>query len=739
MASANLVRVRYAGLDFDTHEDEILSRLQVKFATVFNDFAVSSLGIMLVDIFSFGLDTLSFYLDRRATDNFLSTARTLSSAARLARQLGYKVGASTASSVDVSITLVDQANTFPIPIGTGFKLQGPAGLVFETQEDLDFSITDTSTKVVTASEGETLQTVFASDGSANQVFQIANVPDGKFILGPGTENISQVIVEVDGEQYEEQELLVFGDTEQFEVGYNDDPPTLRFGDGIAGKIPADESEIRITFFVTSGVNGQATAGTITQPVAPLVVSFEQIDLTITNIEGTSGGSDPETIESVKANAPTVFKARNVNVTTEDYEARSRSFVDPVFGSIAVAQAISVRGSSDDAFLSSKLAAIRAEADSVVPTVNTAVASITTDSTSIGTSVDDAQLDDDALALLLADIATEEVSGTSANESSRTAAGIVSSNATSIAADLGDIDTEHDSLVTDISLAPVGTAGVGDLGATLQATLLGYLSTLDIARVAANSRNSEVITQASTLLANVTSLATVLDTIDLKTDGSEVLRAGIRVDLDAIEASNTTLAATAAALDSDIDDISDDVTTLTTEISDHVDSFLSNECQSNLIEVPVLTFDSEGFYVVPTIGLKSSLQRFLDAKKEVTQVVKVTGADNLLVAADITVFVGILSGFNESSVRSQVEAEILTVLRGRKFGITLRLSELYAPIAPSPDDVRIDGVDFVNIKVVGPTGRIDTDGNLPVQDFEVVTRGTIQVTSEIVETASVVTT
>jgi len=738
MASANLVRVRYAGLDFDTHEDEILSRLQVKFATVFNDFAVSSLGIMLVDIFSFGLDTLSFYLDRRATDNFLSTARTLSSASRLARQLGYKVGASTASSVDLSITLVDQANTFPIPIPAGFKFQGPAGLVFETQEDLEFSISDTSTKTVTASEGETLTTVFTSDGSANQVFKIANVPDGKFIVGPGTENVSQVTVEVDGNAWEEQELLVFGDTEQFEIGYNDDPATLRFGDGIAGKIPEDGAEVRISFFVTSGVNGQATEGTITSPVVPLVVSFEQIGLVVTNPEGTSGGSDPETIESVKANAPTVFKARNVNVTIEDYEARAQSFVDPVFGSIAVAQAISVRGSSDDAFLSSKLASIRAEADSVVPTVNAAVTSISADSDSIASSVSDAQTDDSSLATDISDIATAEVSARAANESTRTAAGVISSNSISISTDLGTIDTQHDSIVTDINAAPVA-AGAGEIGATLLSTLLGYLGTMDVARITADARNSEVTTQAGTILANTTSITTELDVINAKADSSETLRASIRTDIDSIETSNTSLKSTATTLDTDIDDISDDVTTLTTDISDHVDSFLSNECQSNLIEVPVLTFDSEGFYVVPTIGLQSSLQRYLDAAKEVTQVVKVTGASNLLVAASITAHVGILTGFNESSVRSQVEAEILGVLRGRKFGVTLRLSELYAPIAPAPDDVKIDGVDFVNIKIVGPVTLIDSDGNLPVQDFEVVTRGTITVTSEVVDAASVVTT
>ena len=226
--STQLTRVRYAGLDFDTHEDEILARLQVKFASVFNDFAVSSLGIMLVDIFSFGLDTLSFYLDRRATDNFLITSRTLASATRLARQLGYKPGPASASSVDIQISLVAPQST-PITIPAGFQLQGPSGLIFELQESLTFSVGDTNTYTVTASEGETVTSVFFSDGSANQVFEIGNVPSGKFIVGTGTTGQSQVSCTVDGASWSEEEFLQFGETDQFEIGYTDDPPTIRFG------------------------------------------------------------------------------------------------------------------------------------------------------------------------------------------------------------------------------------------------------------------------------------------------------------------------------------------------------------------------------------------------------------------------------------------------------------------------------------------------------------------------------
>jgi hypothetical protein len=728
--ATQLTRVRYAGFDFDTHEDELLARLQIKFAAVYNDFAVSSLGIMLVDIFSYGLDTLSFYLDRRATDNFLVTSRTVASATRLSRQLGYKPGPSSASSVDLSISLASTF-AFAVPVPFGFQFKGPAGLIFESQEEVTFTAGDTSTKVITASEGETLTQSFFSDGSENQVFDISNVPDGKFIVGRGTSGQSRVTVTVDGSEWTEEEFLQFGETEQYEVGYTDDPPTLRFGDSIAGKIPDPNAEIKIVYFASSGVDGAATAETITQVVNPLVVSFETIGLNINNPQGTSGGSDPEALSSIKANAPSVFKSRNVNVTLEDYEARSQSFVDPVFGAISVARAINVRGSSSDAFLSSTLASIRAASASFIPITSVAVDSIEADSTAISASVVDAQSDDDALVLDLSEIDAAEDAARTSNESSRTAAGVIQSNASGVTSDLSSIDTERGNLFTDISAAPVGTAGANDMGATLQTTLLGYLATLDISRSSANGRTSEISAQAATILSNVTLVTTELDTIDANAVTAEVRRAAVRSDVDAIDVSNTSIASTAGTLETDIIAVDNTIDGFVDDVDEHVDSFLSNECKANLIEVPVLTLDSEGFYVVPTNGLQKSLQLFLEGAKEVTQVVKVTGASNQLVSADVDVLVGILTGYNEATVRSQVEAAILDVLRGRAFGKTLRLSELYAPIAPEEDDIQIDGVEYVNIFIVGPSGRIDTDGNLPVEEFEVVTRGVISISSEVI--------
>ena len=708
----DLNRVRFSGFDFDSHEDEIFARLQVEFAETFNDFAVSSLGIMLIDVFSFGLDSLSFYVDRRATDQYLFTARTRKSAARTSRQLGYKMAGAVASSVEVECQ-VTTAQSVDATLNAGFQFLGPEGLIFEAQESVTWPAGSTDTFSVTSSEGETSSISFTSDGTANQVFTIDNTPTGKFIVGPGSDGISKIVLEVDGDVWSEVELLIFGTVNQFEIGYSDDPPTLRFGDGIVGNIPIPGATIVVTYFATSGVSGQATAGTIVNTVTPLVANFASVPLAITNPEGTSGGADLESVSSAKANAPLAFKSRGVNITREDYETRAGTFRDPVFGAIAVAQAIRVESSSTDAFLQTLLSDLSLEWDTLQALIPAAVTSVTGTLDDLDAKVLSAQESDDLLATALSDIESDATSASASADTAKTASSIANTTANAASVDTSAL------IATVTAYGATGT--LGDLHATDRDYLLKNLNT-----VLANAQESAI--QASTANADTTTIRQDMDNL-IETKGTgETLRASIRTDIDGIATDSTTIRATMTTLLVDSVALEDNFDSLLAQVDAHVDSFLSADCKANLIDVPVLTLDSDGFYVAPTQGLLTSLQRFLDAKKEVTQVIKVVGADYLLVRPTITANVGVIQGYSESSIRSQVEAAFLSVLKARAFGAPLNLSELYGPTSPASGT--IEGVSFINILITEPSGSLDSGGNLNVEQFEVVTRGTLTITSEI---------
>ncbi len=355
MASADLVRAQYSGLDFNTHLDDLRARVQVKYAATYNDFAASALGMMLLDSVSFGLDTLSFYLDRRATDTYLSTARTRKSVARLTRQLGYKMRAAVSSSVDLSITIASPG--FNVTMPKGFQFTGPDDLIYENAQSVTWLSTDTiRTKSVSCYEGVTVVESFVSDGSANQVFQLKRVPDQSFAVS------GSVTVTVNGASFVESEFLSFDATDQFEVGYNDDPPTIRFGDGTAGNIPISGASIVVTYVGSRGLNGLVGSHTITAEKNALVVSFQPITMTVDNALGSIGGDDPETLSHAKTFAPLVYKSRFVAVTRPDYEALSGSFADPLFGRVAVAQAVSSRTAAADTDLNTNISIIEGAID-----------------------------------------------------------------------------------------------------------------------------------------------------------------------------------------------------------------------------------------------------------------------------------------------------------------------------------------------------------------------------------------
>ena len=360
MAASDLTRAQYSGIDFNTALDDLRSRIQVQFASTYTDFAVSSLGIMLLDSVAFGIDTLSFYLDRRATDSYLSTARTRKAVARLTKQLGYKMRPATASSTDLDVSV--QTGGISITVPKGFKFKGPNSLIFESGEAVIWAGSETGvTKSIPVYEGETIAESFVSDGTPNQVFQLSRVPSQKFIAA-GT-----VKVLVNGTEFKESEFITFDSTDQFECGYNDDPPTLRFGDGRgAGNIPTTGATVSVTYVASMGLTGMVPAGTIVKEQNPLVISFQPIKMTVNNQLGSVGGSDPEDLDHAKLFAPQVFKSRDVAVTGSDYEALSGAYSDPLYGRVAVARALSSRSAASDTYLTGQTATVRTTADLALP-------------------------------------------------------------------------------------------------------------------------------------------------------------------------------------------------------------------------------------------------------------------------------------------------------------------------------------------------------------------------------------
>ena len=178
-------------------------------------------------------------------------------------------------------------------------------------------------------------------GRRIKIFQLTRVPANWQIVQ------GSVTCTVNASPFAESDFLTFDPTDQFEVGYNDTPPTVRFGDGVAGNIPILNGSIVVTYVASLGASGQVLSGTITTVVTPLVVMATQIALTINNPSASVGGSDLEDLQHAQTFAPLVFKSRQVAITAGDYRALAGAYADPLFGRVAVAEAISSRSSGTD--------------------------------------------------------------------------------------------------------------------------------------------------------------------------------------------------------------------------------------------------------------------------------------------------------------------------------------------------------------------------------------------------------
>ncbi len=411
-----LVRAKYIGRDYQTFLDEGLSWLREKYGDKFNDFVATDPAIMLIKYVASALDTLSWYMDKEATEWFWPLLRLRSRAELLAKYLAYKPRAAIACSADLNLTLTSGPYAFDIQVDKGFKFQGPNSLVFELTQDVFFNAGSTTASLVPSVQGETIEERYISTGEAAQRIQLEGVPSGTYIAS------GSVKVWVDGDEWEVVDFLPFEKTNKAEVMYGVVPPVVQFGDGVVGNIPDTGVEIVIQYIATYGLAGKsATAGSIVNPVNPLVANFQTIPIQATNPTGASGGDDIETLEEIKANAPAYFKTADRGTTKQDLTTLASIFSSGLAGNVAMAKANIVRGISADYVMQAKLAAIQTNADDLQTYMN-----------NISTAVD-------AIALVRSQVVTNT--------------GTVTTNSTAIKSSSSSIDTYMESAKSGLLRMP----------------------------------------------------------------------------------------------------------------------------------------------------------------------------------------------------------------------------------------------------------------------------------------------
>jgi len=283
------------------------------------DFEGSGLSVLL-DVLSYVTHYQGIYNNLTANELFLDTAVKRSSLVSHAKSLGYVPRSRSAPVATVDITY---ANAVPNIL--------PVGQVFTTKignKSYNFVNTDAYTPVdgqtpniqdVEIREGVLKTITFVTpDSKPYQRFRIQDDSiDTKTIKITVTESPSSNSGITDVWTLGTNAVTIAGDSlayfieEDFDGAYS-----IGFGDGVIGKKLEAGNVVTVTYLQTKGAEANDAGSTDTTENP----SFLYENNTVVVKSQAAGGSERESIASIRFNAPKAYAAQNRAITTSDYEA-----------------------------------------------------------------------------------------------------------------------------------------------------------------------------------------------------------------------------------------------------------------------------------------------------------------------------------------------------------------------------------------------------------------------------------
>ena len=323
--AVNDKRLNVTEFDFDDVKDNL--KIFLKQQTEFTDYDFEGSGMnVLLDVLAYNTHYLGYNANMLANEMFLDSASLRGSVASHAKTLGYIPTSARAPKARVSVALnvVPSAQaTATMPAGTAFsttvdnvnyqfvthtaytKSNTGAGIPFNdisiyegsyissrftvdtSNSDQRFLIQDTNTDTSTltvkvqTSSSNTLQTTYTQATDITGVSSTSNV---------------YFLQEVEGGKFE-----------------------IYFGDGVIGRALSDGNIVILTYVVTNKADANgAAAFTSTGAIANIT------DVSVVVHSAATGGAEPESISSIKFNAPLDYAAQGRCVTTEDYKVVVKS-------------------------------------------------------------------------------------------------------------------------------------------------------------------------------------------------------------------------------------------------------------------------------------------------------------------------------------------------------------------------------------------------------------------------------
>ena len=316
MASDN--NLKLDALDFQGIKTNFKSYLQSQ--DQFRDYNFEGSGLnVLLDLLAYNTYYNSFYLNMVAAEAFLPTAQKRNSVVNLAKSLNYTPRSVTSATISgtATLTLTSSPVSITIPAYTSFT-----GSV----DGITHNFLNTSAVIVSPTSGVYSSTMSLREGRyiSRRYTVNLNDTDQRFLIPNTTVDTSTLTVSVLNSSVDSTTRTFSKVTNLVEVTSTtrvyyieeaeDGQFEIKFGDGVFG-VALDAGNIVVLEYLVS--NGSSANDIESLTYADAIAGVTSI--TFVASDPATGGSDRETVNQIKFNAPKAYEAQNRVVTADDYK------------------------------------------------------------------------------------------------------------------------------------------------------------------------------------------------------------------------------------------------------------------------------------------------------------------------------------------------------------------------------------------------------------------------------------
>ena len=313
-------------LDFDQIKQNLKNYLKTQTEFSGYDFEGSGLSTLL-DVLAYNTHYNAIAAHFSLNEAFLDSAQIRGNVVTRAKLLGYTPRSILAPRAVVTLVVdaSQEVGTLPnnISLARGTKLATTVG--GETYQYVVLSTQSAQRDLAT--DKYTFSNVSIAQGSYKSLkYRVDNdIENQKFQLSDEDADTSTLRVRLQ----ENEESTSFDIYTKFETLLNVDSASkvyylqenssgyyeIYFGDGVTGKKPVNNNIITVDYVYTEGAESN---GANVFTMVDTVGGFSNI--AVTTLSAAAGGSEAETTESIRFNAPLTFTSQNRAVTSDDYRA-----------------------------------------------------------------------------------------------------------------------------------------------------------------------------------------------------------------------------------------------------------------------------------------------------------------------------------------------------------------------------------------------------------------------------------